>query len=169
MRMRILSLAVLASMPLAVSYAQTSQSHPDPVTAALEMARSILDAERQVVIAQALPLTREEGEQFWPVYREYHQGADELMGRRLELVRRFADNYDRMTDEMAEELITDVLENDEADTKLKRKYLRRFQDALPTDKLLTYYQLENKIDTYIRARLVSQIPLLPDIAPRTVE
>jgi hypothetical protein len=63
----------------------------------------------------------------------------------------------------------DVLENDEADTKLKRKYLRRFQDALPSDKLLTYYQLENKIDTYIRARLVSQIPLLPDIAPRTVE
>ena len=74
-----------------------------------------------------------------------------------------------MTDELAEGLIKDVLENDEAETKLKRKYLRRFQEALPTDKLLTYYQLENKIDTYVRASLVDQIPLLSDIAPRTVE
>jgi hypothetical protein len=29
--------------------------------------------------------------------------------------------------------------------------------------LLIYYQLENKIDTYVRARLVEQIPLLSDL------
>lgn len=168
MQMRTLWLALLAWMPVATANAQADQQ-PDPVTAALEVGRGILDAERQAVIAGALPLTREEGERFWPIYREYHQEADELMGRRLELIRRFADNYDRMTDELAEGLIKDVLENDEAETKLKQKYLRRFQGALPTGKLLTYYQLENKIDTYVRANLVDQIPLLSDIAPQTVE
>lgn len=157
-------LVVAASLPLTVSYAQTAGSEPDAVTAALEVGRSILDAERQAVIADSLPLTREEGEQFWPVYRGYHQEAEKIMGRRLELIRRFADNHDRMTGDMAEALIKDVLKNDEAEIKLKQKYLRRFQRVLPAEKLLVYYQLENKIDTYVRARLVDEVPLLSDLA-----
>jgi hypothetical protein len=35
--------------------------------------------------------------------------------------------------------------------------------VLPPDKLLLYYQLENKIDTHVRARLVEQIPLLSEL------
>lgn len=143
--------------------AQQTTAEPDPVTAALEIARSVLDAERQVVVAESLPLTREEGEQFWPMYREYHTEADKIMGRRLELIRGFAENYDNVTDAMAEDLIKGVLKNDEAETRLKQKYLGRFQKVLPPDKLLLYYQLENKIDTHVRARLVEQIPLLSEL------
>lgn len=157
-------LVLAASLPVAV-HAQTTASEADPVTAALEVGRGVLNAERQAVIAEALPLTREEAEQFWPVYREYHQEGEQIMGRRLALIRQFADNYDRMDDKLAESLIKDVLKNDEAETKLKQKYLRRFQKVLPADKLLTYYQLENKIDSYVRARLVDQVPLLTDLAP----
>jgi hypothetical protein len=70
-----------------------------------------------------------------------------------------------MSDSMAEDLIKGVLKNDEAETRLKQKYLRRFQDVLPAAKLLVYYQLENKIDTYVRARFVEQVPLLSDLDP----
>ena len=158
-------LAVAVLLPFTTANAQTAGSEPDPVTAAIEIGRSVLDAERQVVIAEALPLTREEGEAFWPVYREYRTEATEIMGRRLELIRSFAENYDKLSDSTAEDLIKDVLKNDEAETRLKQKYLTRFQKVLPTDKLLTYYQLENKIDTYVRARLVEQVPLLSELDP----
>ena len=161
---RILPLLVIAVfIPFTTSNAQTEGAEADPVTAALEIGRSVLDAERQVVIAEALPLTREEGDQFWPVYREYHAEATKIMGRRLELIRSFAENYDSVSDTMAEDLIEGVLENDEAETGLKQKYLKRFQEVLPADKLLVYYQLENKIDTYIRARFVEQVPLLSEL------
>ena len=161
---RILPLLVLAVFfPFTTSNAQTAGAEADPVTAALEIGRSVLDAERQVVIAEALPLTREEGDQFWPVYREYHAEAAKIMGRRLELIRGFAENYDSLSESMAEDLITDVLKNDEAETKLKQKYLGRFKKILPADKLLVYYQLENKIDTYVRARIVEQVPLLSEL------
>ena len=43
----------------------------------------MLEADRQAVIAQELPLTREEGERFWPVYRKFHAEAAKIMGRRL--------------------------------------------------------------------------------------
>jgi hypothetical protein len=163
---KIASLLLLAALvPFTQTDAQTTGADPDPVTAAIEIGRSVLEADRQVVIAQELPLTREEGEQFWPVYREYHEEAAKIMGRRLELIRGFAENYDDMSDSMAEDLIKGVLKNDEAETRLKQKYLRRFQDVLPADKLLVYYQLENKIDTYVRARFVEQVPLLSDLDP----
>jgi len=166
MRTRVKSLLILILLaPVATVSAQTAGSEPDPVTAALEIGRGIMNAERQAVIAEELPLTREEGEAFWPVYRDYHTEAEKIMGRRLELIRRFADNYDRITDDMAESLIKDVLKNDEAETRLKQKYLRRFQKVLPADKLLVYYQLENKIDTYVRARFVDQVPLLSELDP----
>lgn len=155
-------LILLACLPLAVQ-AQSAASEVDHVTAALEVGRSVLGAERQAVIAEAMSLTREQAEQFWPVYREYHMEAEKIMGQRLALIRRFADNYDRMDEKLAESLIRDVLKNDEVETKLKKKYLRRFQKALPVDKLVTYYQLENKIDSYVRASLVDQVPLLTDL------
>jgi hypothetical protein len=161
---RILSTLVLSALlPVAATNAQTSETGSDPVTAALEVGRSVLNAERQAVIAKSLPLTREEGERFWPVYREYHDKAGEIMGRRLELIRSYAENYDRLTDDMAEDLIERVLKNDEAETRLKKKYLGRFKKVLPADKLVTYFQLENKIDTYVRARLVEQVPLLTEL------
>ncbi len=159
----VFALILSAFAPVTASNAQTSEAEPDPVTAALEIGRSVLNAERQVVIADALPLTREEGERFWPLYRDYHEQAGHIMGRRLELIRSFAENYDRLSADQAERLIADVLKNDEAEIRLKKKYLGRFKKVLPTDKLLTYYQLENKIDTYVRARLVEQVPLLSDL------
>jgi len=163
---RILPFLVLAVfIPFTTSKAQTAEAEPDPVTAALEIGRSVLDAERQVVIAEALPLTREEGDQFWPVYREYHAEATKIMGRRLELIRSFAENYESVSNTMAEDLIKGVLKNDEAETRLKQKYLGKFQKVLPADKLLVYYQLENKIDTYVRARFVEQVPLLSELDP----
>jgi hypothetical protein len=158
-------LLLAALLPFAQSAAQTTGQEPDPVTAAMEIGRSMLEADRQAVIAQALPLTREEGERFWPVYRKYHAEAAKIMGRRLELIRSFAEGHADMSDAMAKDLIEDVLENDEAETRLKKKYLRDFQKVLPADKLLVYYQLENKIDTYVRARLVEQVPLLSDLEP----
>ena len=163
MKHTITSLLVFVLLgPLTSSSAQQS-AEPDPVTAALEIGRSVLDAERQVVIAESMPLTREEGEHFWPLYREYHTESDKLMGRRLELIRGFAENFDDADDAMAEDLIKGVLKNDEAETRLKQKYLSRFQKVLPPAKLLLYYQLENKIDTYVRARLVEEVPLLAEL------
>lgn len=159
----VFALLLIAGMPFPAANAQTSEFEADPVAAALEVSRSVLNAERQAVIAAALPLTREEADQFWPVYRDYHEQAGEVMGRRLELIRSFAENYDQLSDKMAKDLIDGVLDNDAAETRLKQKYLGRFRKVLPADKLVTYYQLENKIDTYVRARLVEQVPLLPEL------
>ena len=162
--MRNIIAALLAFVMLAPLASPAQQSaEPDPVTAALEIGRSILDAERQAVIAEAFPLTREEGEKFWPLYREYHTEADKIMGRRLELIRAFAENFENVTDAFAEDLIQGVLKNDEAEAQLKQKYFSRFQKVLPSTKLLLYYQLENKIDTHVRARFVEQIPLLSEL------
>ena len=159
----VFALILSAFTPVTAANAQSTESEPDPVTAALEIGRSVLNAERQAVIAEALPLTREEAELFWPLYREYHAQAEEIMGRRLALIRSFAENYDRITDDVADDLIEGVLENDEAETRLKKKYLGRFKKVLAADKLVTYYQLENNVDTYVRARLVEQVPLLSEL------
>jgi hypothetical protein len=163
LRRIVFALVLSTLIPVMAINAQTAESQTDSVTAALEVGRSVLNAERQAVIAEALPLTREEAEQFWPLYREYHSEAGEIMGRRLELIRSFSENYERITDRMAKDLIDGVLKNDEAETRLKKKYLGRFKKVLPSDKLVTYYQLENKIDTYVRARLVEQVPLLSEL------
>lgn len=162
---RIVFALMLSTLPVMAINAQTAESQADSVTAALEVGRSVLNAERQAVIAEALPLTREEAEKFWPLYREYHVEAGEIMGRRLDLIRSFSENYASLSDKMAEDLIDGVLKNDEAETRLKKKYLGRFKKVLPSDKLVTYYQLENKIDSYVRAKLVEQVPLLSELDP----
>ena len=44
-------------------------------------------------------------------------------------------------------------------TKLKKPYLSKFDAVLPGKKVMTYYQLENKIGAAIRYDMAGQIPL----------
>lgn len=43
--------------------------------------------------------------------------------------------------------------------KLKKSYLSKFDAVIPGKKVMTYYQLENKIGAVIRFDLAGEIPL----------
>jgi len=132
-----------------------AQTEADTIAAV----RAQISTNRQALVAENLGLAKEESEQFWPLYREFHNKRDKLMDRRVTLLRDFRDNYDSLTNEQSRQLLDDYLSLQQDLLKLKKKYVGKFRKILPDKMTLRYFQIENKMDTIIDSELTRVVPL----------
>jgi len=125
----------------------------------IELTRTAIQAKRQTIISQSLDLTEEEDRAFWPLYREYQTASASLDDRVAEMVTNLMVNYDRLTDEEAEDLIDQWLDVQTKRHDLTLQYAKRFREILPEKKALRYLQLENKLDAIVSYSLSETVPL----------
>jgi hypothetical protein len=125
----------------------------------IQLNRLAIQVERQAIITQAMDLTPEEMETFWPLYREYRLEAAKIGDRVVALIQRYAANYEDLTDATADKLVTDFVKVEQARANLKAKFLPRFKKVLPAKKVVRFYQVENKLDVLILSEMAGSIPL----------
>jgi hypothetical protein len=124
-----------------------------------ELAREAIHANKKLVIAANMHLNANEKEGFWAVYEDYQQDLEKILERTVALIEDYAINFETLSDKKAKELLNSHLKIEADTVKLKKSYLRKFQKVLPAQKVVRYYQLENKIEAIIDYELVDKIPL----------
>jgi len=129
----------------------------------LEVSREVLKTEKKALIAEVMQFTSEESQAFWPLYNEYEQKKYEINTRYFNMVQKFADNYEKMSDEVAVEVINEFIGIEQALVKLEKSYAKKFQKILTPQKTIRYLQAENKIKALIDAEMALQIPLLEEL------
>jgi hypothetical protein len=78
----------------------------------------------------------------------------------LDLINRFGQAYDTMSDQTATQLLDEYLTLEEKHVGLLKSYLPRFQAVLPARKVARLYQVENKLRALVNYDLARQIPLV---------
>ena len=114
---------------------------------------------RWLYLTRAMDLTPGEMQRFWPLYRQYRVAASKVGDRVVTLITTYADNYQQLTDQTADQLLTEFVRIEQERARLKAQYLPRFKQVLPPKKVARFYQIENKLDTVILAELAQAIPL----------
>ena len=149
-------LAMVAAMACLLSGVAAAQERP---TDTMEILREKVRADKKVVVAGVLDLTETEARGFWPVYGAYQSDMIEHYDRVAKLIRDFVTAYPAMTDASATQLLGEfvALESDYA--ALLNRYVPRFQRVLPPQKLVRFYQLENKLRALLEYQLAREIPL----------
>ena len=152
--MKKISVLVLVSMILAAgaAFAQGAEQY-------IELLRSDLKTERVAIITEAMQFTPEEGEVFWPIYREYELQVAKIGDRRIALIKEFATSFDTMTDEIAEDLIKNSIKIDEDTLKLEKKYIKKFNKVLPARRVARYAQIDHRINMLIDIQIAAALPL----------
>ena len=125
-----------------------------------ELLRSDLKTGKKEIITMVMDFTDSEASAFWPIYREYEFGLDELGDARLTLTKNYAENYENMTDEKATELINDAIKFQQDRLKLRKKYFKKFSKALSPIQAAKWIQLENQIHLLIDLQIASEMPLV---------
>ena len=148
-------LAVLLAVP---AFAQGNAADQ------IELTRTYIEANRQTIVTTVMNLTEEESKAFWPIYKEYRADVQGLNDRLIALIKEYADNYENLTDEKSADLMIRNLDIEEDRLLYKRIYIDDFLEALSPSKVARFYQIENKMDSVIRADLAVAIPLM---APET--
>jgi hypothetical protein len=126
----------------------------------IAMMRTLIQTERQAIVAENLGLSDAEGEVFWPVYRDYMTERAKLGDRYTNLIKDYAAAYPSVSDEKAGELMKEFFAIANEQVKLKRKWMDKLGKVLPVAKTMRFLQIENKLDAYMDAALADEIPLV---------
>jgi hypothetical protein len=119
-----------------------------------------LRADKKLLVAENMSLTESEAKAFWPVYEEYQKEMEGMQGKVGDLVERYAENYQKMTDEEAKGLLEDYMSMEGKHLDMRKAFLPKFRAVLPEVKVVRYYQIENKIRAALNYELAALIPLM---------
>jgi hypothetical protein len=127
----------------------------------MEILRDAAKADKKALTALNLKLTDTEGKAFWPIYESYQKDIDKVNQRLVNLIMDYAKEYREksLSDKKAKQLISDYMIIEEDLLKLKKSYLNKLSAVLPDKKVMTYFQMENKIQAIIRFDCAINIPL----------
>ena len=85
---------------------------------------------------------------------------NKINDRKVKLIMDYAKNYGNISDTMAKDMLKEFFDIQNATLKLKKKYVKKFENVLPPKKVFRYFQTENKLDALINIQLASEIPLM---------
>ena len=146
------SLFLLASISTAAS-AQTALDEQ------IELVRQSVHTDRKIILMGNMNFTSDESANFWPAWNQYRAAMSANGDRTLALIKDFAENYESMTDQKANEILTDHFSIEMQNVVVKQKFSQEINKFLPAQKVMRIIQIENKLDAAIDLQLAAEIPL----------
>ena len=133
----------------------------NPSPQSMEILRDAVKADKKALTALNLKLTDTEGKAFWPIYESYQKDIAKVNERFFNLIEDYANEYSKrsLSDKKAKQLISDYMVIEEDFLKQKKSYLNKLSSVLPAKKVMTYFQMENKIQAVLRFDCAVGIPL----------
>lgn len=134
----------------------------------LELARADIRTGRMGMIASSLELTPAQQEIFWPLYREYADEQDELLDRRIEMLKEFAGAYDQMTPGEARSIAEQSFAMQRARTERRERYFEKLAKALDPVIAARFIQIDSQVSTLLDFELMKNTPLIVHAAKTPV-
>lgn len=116
---------------------------------------------RQMVEA-VMNLSENTAPLFWKVYQQYETERQLLSRERILIIDQYLSNYDAITDELANSLAMRTLKNDEARTKLHKKYYKKFKKATSAKDAAKFLQFDEFIHNTIRNTVQQELPFIDE-------
>ncbi len=127
----------------------------------IEAARSVIRADRQAVVTEAMQLTADEAAAFWPLYHQYRADLNTIGDGIKHLVLEYAGLYPSVPDDRAKAMLKELIALEQKQVSKRGWYLKKFAKILPAPKTLRFAQIESRLDLAMRLELASTIPLVP--------
>jgi hypothetical protein len=125
-----------------------------------ELTHEAIKAQKKRIVGANMQLTEEEQKVFWPLYNTYQAELSKLEDKEIALITMYAENYQDMTDQKAQELLDQFLAVDDEALKVRRAHVKKFLKVLPAKRVARYFQVENKLNAIVNYDLARGIPLV---------
>jgi hypothetical protein len=125
----------------------------------IELLRKDIRSQKKQIIAENMQLSDAEAEKFWPVYDQYAAELSKIYTTKIALLQDYADNYNSMTGEQAENYIRKRADVEQSIMQLRLKYIPAFRKVLSGRETALFYQLDWRLGLAIDVQLI-QVPLI---------
>jgi len=129
-------------------------------TSYMEILKSDINTQRRALITAAMDFGEEEEQKFWPIYKEYEIEYDKMMDKEIELLKSYAESYENMGEEVAQQIAKKSFEIDQEQLTLTEKYFKKFAEELGARRAVKLQMVLNRIELMISLQKASTIPVL---------
>jgi hypothetical protein len=130
------------------------------IRAYIELLRTDLRKSKTQVMGDVMQLDADQAAKFWPVYKEFDTAYTALGDQIAALVKNYAEHYDAMTAEVADQLAQKALSIEDERNELKKKYYARMKESLDAITAARFLQIENQLERIVDLQLAAQLPVI---------
>jgi predicted secreted Zn-dependent protease len=158
---RLVLIAVAVSCLMSASaWAQLDPAAEKRAQAYIDMMRKDLRAQKQSYVDQAVALEADQKVVFWGIYDKYQKELNVIWDSRLANIKKYADSYEKMTDELADEIAVKALDIEGQRNALKKKYYGEVKAKLGPRVAARFLQAETAFGQMIDLQMAAEIPLM---------
>jgi len=121
-----------------------------------------MQASRKATVGQAMALTPQESQGFWPLYDQYEAKMDALEMRHAAEVRAFAKAFQNLTDADAKAKLDEVIAISQARLDTQKEFIPRFRGVVSQIKTTRFFQIDNKLHALVQCDIAQMVPLAGD-------
>ena len=166
MKRRVCVVALLAGLIFSsgtVLRAQNAQLTPDQeanIKEYVDLLRKDVKSQKVSIITEMMAFSPQEASSFWPIYTQYDAELTKLADERVQLIKDYALNYEKLTDAKADELITKSADILGRRLALQKKYYQIFREKLGALKAAKFTQVEHQLLLIIDLQIASSLPVM---------
>jgi hypothetical protein len=129
------------------------------LSAYAELLRSDVRTQKVAILTEVVGFTEAEDKAFWPIYREYDAEMSKLGDERVAMIGEYANNYTKLTDEVADRLARKALDLESRRQAVKTKYYDRIAKSMSPRTALRFLQVEQQLLLLIDLQIASALPV----------
>lgn len=127
----------------------------------VSLLRAGLRMDHREFVKASLTLNDDEAAKFWTIYNQYEADMIKINDRKWQLLQEYADNYDDVTEDMADDLVKSMLDLRSSRGDVLKKYYKKVAKALTNRLGMRFVQVESVWNAASDLKLSTAIPLIP--------
>src|ERR1700722_4853772 len=165
---------LVASCPAALAQAPAPEQKSKPqamqspaadvqkknIQAYVELMRTNVRQQKAQILGAVMLLSADDAAKFWPIYSEYNAELTKVNNLRIANIQDYADNYNHMTDEKADQLIQNALEYRKQRSELLAKYYGLVKQSLGAITAARFLQIEDQLLLIIDLQIDASLPIV---------
>jgi hypothetical protein len=130
------------------------------IRAYIELLRTDLKAGKSQIMGEVMQLDTDQATKFWPIYKDFETEYSLLGDQVVAAVKKYAEEFDKMTDATADELGQQILSIEQQRNALKKKYYDRVKQDLGPIVAMRFLQVENQLERIVDLQIAAGLPIV---------
>jgi hypothetical protein len=127
-----------------------------------ELVKSYFKLSKKALFEANMNLSDAQAIAFWPLYNKFETEAGKLQDDRIAFLKDYAENFENITDEQADEFIKRVFQYRKKMLALKMKYYKQVKKATNALVATRFLEIEQYVQTAVRYEIMEALPFVGD-------
>jgi len=158
----VIAIVALAAVAASIGRAQEESfdAREQNFRAYVTLLRTDIKAERKDIINAIMQFNDSDATKFWPIFQQYDAELTTIGDGRMKLIVDYARNYENLTNEQADALMSKAFELEAQRAILKKKFFDKMKAQLSATQAAKFFLVENQIQHIIDLQISASLPVV---------